>query len=274
QLVVAFRQHHDFSTREMRVLASLAEKSSVALANARLYENLRLHEKELELLSGARIVAQEEERRRIAREIHDGLGQILTAIKFNIEILEDTIRLNDEERKRVEDVKSLLDGVMTEAREISYNLMPSILDDFGLAPAVQHLCEQTSTRTGLKIRFQSHGLADRLHPSLETGLYRIIQEALNNITKHAEATTVEVQLIGTPASVRMMVEDDGKGIPAADSPVKNQGPGGMGLVGMRERVSSFRGTFHLESRPGHGTEIHVEIPLTDNGHETDSHFAG
>ena len=105
-LVVGYRQQHDFAGREMRLLNSIAEKHSIAMVNAQLYTDLLQREKELEILSGARVQAQEDERRRIAREIHDGLGQMLTAIKFNLEILEDTITAGKDERERIDDMKN------------------------------------------------------------------------------------------------------------------------------------------------------------------------
>ncbi|MGD0037735.1 MAG: PAS domain S-box protein, partial [Bacteroidota bacterium] len=210
-LVVGYRQYHDFAGREMRLLISLAEKHSIAMVNAQLYTDLLQREKELEILSGARVQAQEDERRRIAREIHDGLGQMLTAIKFNLEILEDMITAGKDERERIDDMKNLLDSVMKEAREISYNLMPSVLDDFGLVPALQLLSEQFANRTNVKVQFQAHGVTNRLDPNMEIGLYRIAQESLNNISKHAEATEVNLQIINHSNGIRLVIEDNGKG---------------------------------------------------------------
>jgi PAS domain S-box-containing protein len=261
QLVVGFRRQHDFAPREIRLLYSLAEKSSIALANAHLYDSLLSRERELELLSGARVNAQEEERRRIAREIHDSLGQMLTAIKFNVEILEDAANLQaEEDRRRITEIKSLLDNAMAEAREISYNLMPSVLVDFGLVPALQFLGEQFSKRSQLNVHVHVGGLEDRLDPSIEVGLYRIAQEALTNITKHAEANTVNIQLLGDAKSIRLVIEDDGKGFVINRLEPRKDQRHGMGLVSMRERAASFNGMFILDSRPGRGTEIIVEIP--------------
>ncbi len=261
QLVVGYRRNHDFASREIRLLYSLAEKSSIALANAHLYDSLLSRERELEMLSGARVKAQEEERRRIAREIHDSLGQMLTAIKFNVEILEDATNLQaEEDRKRITEIKSLLDNAMAEAREISYNLMPSVLVDFGLVPAVQFLVEQFSKSSHLNVHIHVSGVENRLDPSIEVGLYRIAQEALTNITKHAEATTVNIQLLGDSKSIRLTVEDDGKGFLINRLEPRKDQRHGMGLVSMRERAASFNGLFMLDSRPGRGTEIIVEIP--------------
>ena len=261
QLVVGYRRSHDFAAREIRLLYSLAEKSSIALANAHLYDSLLSRERELEMLSGARVKAQEDERRRIAREIHDSLGQMLTAIKFNVEILEDATNLQaDEDRRRITEIKSLLDNAMAEAREISYNLMPSVLVDFGLVPAIQFLGEQFSKRSHLNVHVHVSGVESRLDPSIEVGLYRIAQEALTNITKHAEASTVNIQLIGGSKTIRLIVEDDGKGFLINRLEPRIDQRHGMGLVSMRERAASFNGLFMLDSRPGKGTEIIVEIP--------------
>jgi PAS domain S-box-containing protein len=267
-LLVGFRKEHEFSDREMRLLTSLAEKSAIAIANAELYENLRQREQELEHLSSARAAAQEDERRRIAREIHDGLGQMLTAVKFNVEILEDMPGLGESEKKRFNEIKGLLDNVMTEARDISYNLMPSVLEDFGLSPALQLFCETFANRLKVKVSYQAHGINGRFDGALEVNLYRIAQEALTNVVKHAEATSIDVQLLGNEQGVRMSIEDDGKGF----SPSTSRAPsaeGGMGILSIRERAVAFGGTLTIESAPGKGTTVLVEIPkkgIADAGH--------
>jgi PAS domain S-box-containing protein len=258
--VVGYRQYHDFTGREMRLLTSLAEKNSLAMVNGQLYTDLLQREKELELLSNALVQAQEDERRRIAREIHDGLGQMLTAIKFNLEILEDMITAGKDERERIDDMKNLLDSVMKEAREISYNLMPSVLEDFGLTPALQLLGEQFSNRTNVKMQFHAHGITERLDSNLEIALYRIAQEALNNVSKHANATQVDMQIIRHGDRIRLMIEDNGKGIGTQQSHLRATGTGGMGLPGMRERAASLGGTLIIDSGSNSGTLIVVEVP--------------
>jgi PAS domain S-box-containing protein len=261
-IVVGYRHNHDFVGREMRLLHSLAEKHSIAMVNAQLYADLLQREKELEILTGARVQAQEDEHRRIAREIHDGLGQLLTAIKFNLEILEDMITVGKEGQDRIKDMKGLLDDVMKEAREISYNLMPSVLDDFGLAPALQLLCEQFTSRTTIKANFHTSGITERLDPQMEIGLYRIAQESLNNVAKHAEATDVNLQFIRYPEGIRLVIEDNGKGITERPDIVRMMGKGGMGLISMRERAASIGGILAIDSTAKSGTFITVEIPLS------------
>lgn len=260
-LAVGYRQTHDFGNRELRLLVSLAEKMSIAAANASLYEDLAARERELAVLSGLRVNAQEEERRRIAREIHDGLGQILTAVKFNVEILEDSPSLSADDHRRIADVKTLLDNVMKEAREISYNLMPSVLDDFGLAPALQLLAERFGVQTGVRVTFVAQGMAERLPPTVEIALYRIVQEALTNAVRHGAATLVAIQAFRSGDEVRLTIEDNGSGMDP-DRAMERQIVGsGIGLASMRERVNSFRGLLDIESSPGNGTLISVHIPI-------------
>lgn len=160
-----------------------------------------------------RVNARRRKRRnaRIARELHDGLGQILTAIKFNAELMEDSTQLTEEDRSRLADIKSLLDTAMKEVRQISHNLMPSVLEDFGLMPALQLLTDQFSRSQGVGVKLFSQGIEQRLESSLEIGLYRIVQEALNNIAKHADASEVSIQLLKQQELVRVVIEDDGKG---------------------------------------------------------------
>jgi signal transduction histidine kinase len=207
--------------------------------------------------------AQEDERRRLARELHDGLGQVLTAIKFSIEILEDAPNLTAQDRERLSDIRAQLEAAMKEVREISSNLMPSVLEDFGLSPALESLCHQTAKSTGLTVRFQTQGVVERLPSSVETGLYRIAQEALTNAAKHAEATEVEVQLFTRDRSLWLTVEDDGKGFDVEGGNVRRTTPGRIGLVSMKERVAALGGILTIETRPGAGTEILVELPLPE-----------
>ncbi len=274
-LVIGFRTRRRLSERENRLLSSLADKAALALANAELYEELRDREQELERLADLRVEAQEDERRRIAREIHDGLGQMLSAIKFNVEVLEDVEGLNERDRKKLIEVKELLDNVMTEAREISYNLMPSVLEDFGLKPALQLLCESFGKRMNVPTSFHAHGVDGRLHHALEINLYRIVQEALNNISKHAKAASVEIQLIRDDRGVRLTIEDDGKGFVRHAVPKRAGEKSGMGLISMRQRALSFGGTLIIESSPGKGTSIIVDIPRPQELlNETDQNTAG
>lgn len=206
------------------------------------------------------VETQEDERRRIARELHDGLGQMLVAAKFNLEVLQEKLD-EPESLKRLSDVKEVLNSVMKETRRIAYNLMPSVLEDFGLGPALNFLCEQVSKTSCLPIVFHTHNSLGRLPVSTEIGLYRIAQEALNNIVKHADARQVHVQVFLKHKRIRMTIEDDGKGFTVTPWSMRTFTQSGNGLFNMRERAESLGGTFAIHSRPGHGTEIIVETPI-------------
>jgi len=257
-LFVGFREDHDFSGREVRQLLTMAEKNALAILNAQLYSDLMQREKELEKLSGIRMQAQEEERRKIAREIHDGLGQLLTAIKFNLEILEDIIEKTPEQQERINDMKSLLDNVMTAARELSYNLMPSILDDFGLIPALQVFCDQVSQRTGNKVLFQSHGVTKRFNLEWEIGLYRIVQESLQLFQKCGIDGDVDIQLFDSSSGLRLIIEgmacDKNGNTPV---PIEHDS---IDVVSIRERASLIGGTVSIDWEGSAGVTLCVDVP--------------
>jgi PAS domain S-box-containing protein len=222
-------------------------------------EELNVRFQQQKARTAAIVETQEEERRRIAKELHDALGQMLVAAKLNVDILEDKLTGADKDaHRRVENVKSMLNQIMLEVRRISYDLMPSILEDFGLPPALNHLCEQLSQTQKLKIRFVSAGMTERLARPVEIGLYRIAQEALNNSIKHSQAREATIQLIKDKKIVTLTIEDDGRGFdPAQNRPVTEKG--GMGLMNMRERAESICASISFNSRPNEGTEIIIQL---------------
>jgi two-component system sensor histidine kinase DegS len=166
-------------------------------------------------------------------------------------------------RAKMDDISSLIDTAMIEIKEISYKLKPRILDDFGLVPSLKQLCSEVSARSGIKGMFQAVKFNGRLDSGLETGLYRIAQEALNNIVKHSHAAEFSLQLVKHPSILRMMVEDDGVGFDSDNIREDKAKQNCMGLVNMSERVHSFNGRLTVDSQKGRGTEIIVEIPLGD-----------
>lgn len=205
--------------------------------------------------------AEENERRRIARELHDGLGQILTGIKFNFETFERRLgALNRDERQRFAELKELLNNAIVEVQRISHNLTPRTLDDFGLVPALEFLCRQVAQHCGVKVGFGAHNLAERLSANLETGLFRIAQEALNNIAKHAGAEIANVKIARQASTVMLCIEDDGKGFRYEHNPYAGRRENGMGIINMRERVEALNGALTIESQSGQGTKIVIVLP--------------
>ena len=200
--------------------------------------------------------AQEDERRRLARELHDETGQALTSILLGLRGLEDA---KDPEtlRAAVGEVRDLVRSTLQDVRRLAVELRPAALDDFGLVAAVERLTESFAEQTGIAVEFVPNVPADvRFPPEVETALYRIVQESLTNVVKHAQAGHVSIVLSQRAGFVSVVVEDDGVGFEPARAR-----EGGLGLVGMRERVGLLGGRITVESRPGAGTTFVVEVPL-------------
>lgn len=206
--------------------------------------------------------AQEVERRRVARELHDSVNQILSAVKFRIQTVEDRLEKTDETAWRESlKAKAHLDRAMQEVRRISRNLRPSELDDLGLVPAARTLCAEFSERTGIALDFASNRIPDHLGKDTELNTYRILQEALGNIEKHAAARRATVEFSRQNGHLRLAIHDDGQGFSEHQRAQPRLTGHGMGLVDMRERATSVGGSFAVHSAPGQGTEILVEIPI-------------
>jgi signal transduction histidine kinase len=199
--------------------------------------------------------AQELERRRLARELHDETGQALSSILLGLKALEEKVE-SDAARGAVSDVRELVVATLRDVRRLAVELRPKVLDDFGLVPALERLTEGFGAQTGIGIRFESGLAAERLPAEVETALYRIVQESLTNIVKHSHARNVSVVLVRKPGAVAAVIEDDGQGFdPAA---VRD---GGFGLEGMRERVGLLDGRLQVESGEGSGSTLVAEVPV-------------
>ncbi|HLX31731.1 MAG TPA: GAF domain-containing sensor histidine kinase [Gaiellaceae bacterium] len=202
------------------------------------------------------VSAQEAERRRLARELHDETGQALTSILLGLRGLEEP---KDEEalRTAVTEVRDLVRSTLQDVRRLAVELRPKALDDFGLVAALERLTESFAEQTGIAVEFVPNLPGEeRLPAEIETALYRIVQESLTNVVKHARAKNVSIVLTRKPASVSIVVEDDGVGF----EPGRETGDG-IGLIGMRERVGLLGGRVTVESRPGAGTTFVAEVPL-------------
>jgi signal transduction histidine kinase len=235
-----------FSDTDLRLAETFATRAAVAvdLSQRTARDALR------------RVVdAQELERRRLARELHDETGQALTSILLGLKAL-DEILDSDVERKAVADLRELVVATLQDVRRLAVELRPKVLDDFGLVPALERLTDTLSSQTEMIVRFETALAADeRLPPEVETALYRIVQESLTNVVKHARARTVSVVLMRKPGAVAALVEDDGRGFdPDA---VRD---GGFGIEGMRERVALLDGRLNVESGEG-GTTLVAEVPV-------------
>ena len=245
----------------MGTFASLANQAASALENARLYEELTRREQQLHELVGRLLTAQEEERRRIAYDVHDGLAQIAAAAYQHLQgFARQQPPASEREREQLQESLELVRTTVGEARQVISHLRPTALDDFGLAAAIQ---QQVSTlrAEGRQVEY-AEALGDvRLPPQVETTLFRIAQEAMTNVRKHAGPAAVHVALERVNGAVRLLVQDEGSGFRQSDL-TGGYGPGErVGLAGMRERVSLLGGRFDIHSEPGAGTSVIAEVPV-------------
>jgi signal transduction histidine kinase len=201
------------------------------------------------------VAAQELERRRLARELHDETGQALTSMLLGLHAVEE--QAGDEAvRKAIAHVRELVVSTLRDVRRLAVELRPKALDDFGLVAALERLSQTVSEQSGIAVDFEASLGSERLPAEVETALYRIVQESLTNVVKHAQARHVSVLLTRRNAAAAAVIEDDGRGFdPSAAR------DGGFGLEGMRERVLLLDGRFELETSPGSGTTLAVEVPV-------------
>jgi signal transduction histidine kinase len=200
------------------------------------------------------VEAQELERRRLARELHDETGQALTSILLGLKSLEE--RMDDpDSRAATEELRELVVSTLQDVRRLAVELRPSALDDFGLVAALERLTASFAEQTGISVDFQTALADERLPEEVETALYRIVQESLTNVIKHARARRVSILLARKDGAVKAVVEDDGQGFYPAEP------TGGSGLVGMRERLALLGGRLEVESAPDRGTTVAAEVPV-------------
>jgi two-component system sensor histidine kinase UhpB len=216
----------------------------------------------LRRLSRQVLQAQETERRRVARELHDEIGQALTGVKMQLELTERRAQAsgahNTEQRRTSPDVREAIDDALTRVRELSLDLRPGMLDSLGLLPTLLWRFETYTHQTGIQVEFHHTGLDQRFAPDVETGAYRIVQEALTNVARHAAVPVVRIELVVTDEALCVSIIDEGTGFDADDAMASGLS---TGLTGMRERATLLGGVFQVSSSPGAGTVIAVELPL-------------
>lgn len=218
---------------------------------------------DLQRLSIELMNAQETERRHVSQELHDELGQALTAMRINLDMLAQELPadFSPAGRKRLTEVSLLVDETLEHARELSHTLRPTMLDEMGLVPTLRWYVNRYAERLAINIDFEVKDLEERPAAEIETTLYRAVQEALTNIARHAEASRVRLHLIRREARLSVLIEDDGQGFDGEKSMTAGIDRAGMGLFGMRERVARCGGTFNLHSQPGQGTRLMIELPF-------------
>ena len=251
----------NLSDHEIHLLGSLGNYLGGAIENTQLTDTIRLHQQELRRLTEKLFQSQEEERRRIARELHDEAGQALTAIKLGLDRLEENVTSKPEHLKKdISEIRKMITRTASEMRRLSYRLHPTLLSDLGLEPALELYFKEVKNHSGMEIEFHMVGFDQRLDADVETVLYRFSQEALTNTLKHANAQHFRLSIIKSYPNIIFLAEDDGIGF---DSRIVRTNQMSLGLLGMRERASMLGGTLQLRTKPSEGTRIRVEIPLTE-----------
>ncbi|MCL4401740.1 MAG: sensor histidine kinase [Acidobacteria bacterium] len=254
--------------RELILSALLAVALSIGLALItvrRLMELERTAERqfqevlraraELQNLSQRLVAAQEEERRRVARELHDEVGQAISAVLVELGRLENRLPSDQSESRAVLSmVRELAERAVAQVRDMALLLRPSMLDDLGLVPALKWQAREISRRTGTKVKVATENVSDDLPDDARTCIYRVVQEALNNAARHARASSVRVDVRQEQGRIRVSIQDDGSGFDASQER-------GMGILGMEERVKSLGGVFRIDSEKGSGTIVSLLLPV-------------
>lgn len=259
-----------FSTRDESItedqisyFSTVAQQAGIAMRSARLFADVRSGQERLRLLTRKVVSAQEEERRRVSRELHDEAGQLLTALKISLEMLQEDLELSgvgarsdSAAHKQLDSAISLNERTMSHIRSLVHNLRPTALDDLGLTSALEGLCHDFAQRRPVSVEYHedidpSHMLPD----SAQIVAYRFLQEALTNVSKHAEATEVRVLLQESAGVMRLIVKDNGVGFEMEPETE------GIGILGMRERLESVGGRLEIYSKPNNGTRLVAWIPI-------------
>ena len=249
-----------YTEQDLNLALSIAAQISGAIANAQLFEQLETGEEELRRLTQKVIEAQEEERHRVSRELHDEAGQALTALKISLDLIRSDLSVDTGPlHQRILGAVDLTDTTMEKIRLLARGLRPPELDAVGLNPTLEGFCREFAQLTQLSIDYSGVEMPT-LPDTFSISFYRFLQEALANVAKHAMATRVRVELSHNADAVSLMVEDDGRGfIPGRPATGAGQSKG-IGLLGMEERFELLGGRLKVESRPGQGTRLVAQVP--------------
>ena len=266
---ISLRQKRDFIERRLKSLEEMIEKGSALVSKVSVISNYLTDDfKQIsELIEDANqkqsfglkiIEAQEEERRRISREIHDGPAQMLANILLRADLVDRTFRERSGEEALIEmkSMRSMVRSSLQEVRRIIYNLRPMALDDLGLVPTIRKYLADLEEYHKMTITLSEHGSVDRLASKYEVALFRLIQESVQNAIKHAVAERIHVNIRNERNQVSVSIRDDGVGFDLAKKKEKS-----FGIIGMRERVEMLDGSITINSKIGGGTTVYVKIPL-------------
>jgi len=256
-LLIGFAQPHDWLPTERNLLRAIADRSALAIDRAGMNDALREREARIAELSGHLMHAQEEERKRISRELHDETGQGLMVIRLYLGMLE-TSETTRAGKGKIRETLAVVDRTIEGIRRIIARLSPLVLQELGLIAAVRKEAKDLTKSAGVKAKVNVSSDFGRLRPPVEAAFYRVVQEALHNVAKHANATTVTIEMKREGDLVTLCIDDDGVGI----APKANGGRQTFGLAGMRERIGNIGGKVKVTSARGKGTRIEVNAPVS------------
>ena len=257
--LIVSRVRDPFAALDQDFHLTLGQQIGAALQHSELYAALEERSAELGRASVSLLRAEETERRRIARELHDETGQVLTAIRLELGLLARQVEGNVPAREALDRALDLTGRALETIRATVRGLRPAALDDLGLVPAVEALAEEFSGRTGVIVDLAAQEPPEDIPPEVEVALYRIFQEALTNVARHAEARRVRASITVEPKSVVIVVQDDGRGFDPARA-IK-AGESRAGLAGMRERLLGLGGSLDVTTAPGQGVRLEARMPL-------------
>jgi signal transduction histidine kinase len=263
-MCVGTRQFKEFGDNEQKMLMAIGKQIAVAIENARLYAELQQKEQVRRELFRKAINAQEEERKRIARELHDDTSQALTALMFAAEEGLEIDNLN-EIKTCLERIHGLTRQTLDGVHELLFDLRPSMLDHLGLMPAIRWFAKSRLEPQGVRVNIEESDHSCRLVPEVEIALFRVVQEAITNITRHAGARNVRICCDVTSDQAQIKIKDDGIGFDPARLTLSPDTGQGLGLLGMSERLELVGGNFEVRSILGEGTSIDISVPLHGNG---------
>lgn len=260
-----------FQQKDLVTISSIGRQVGLALANARLYQDLREREHDRAALLQQVMNAQEEERRRLAQELHDETSQALASLRFGLERLGTEADVPEPLRDLATRLQGIATQTLDEVHRLAVELRPNVLDDLGLVAAIEHYLQECGQRTGLSVDFAAVGVDElRLIPAAETATYRIVQAAITNVIQHAQATHLSVLLKRRGKHLVIVVEDDGRGFDVAATHARSL-EARLGLAGMQERAALLKADLTFETAPGTGTAVFLEVPIDLNRDEGGIH---
>ncbi len=273
-LNVVYSYPHRFTKDDMSLLQSIGDRAIPAIERNELHKQLQKIRERYQSLTQSIVVAQEDERKRVARELHDETSQTLSGLTCSLQVLVEMAEscggLSEDFKKHVKKAQSIAVQVGNEVIRLMYELRPTLLDTLGLVPAIRQYAEDMLRPVGINVSVQYKGTSQPILPEVEVGLFRIAQSSIGNIIKHANAGNVVITLEDQPDQVLLYIRDDGKGFDVSRLEKVSTTSQGTGVFGMKERVEMLGGDYSVKSQLGQGTLVTVKIPRTwSNAHAKD-----